>query len=362
MKRLMISLSMIMLLSQAFSQSRLRVSVDPRIELLSVILSVSDYDSLIVSRESFPLVSRFDFKYKENLLSAFSEMKDDSVIDTFTEMLYNYGFAYSFPVQACLVSSDLPEMKINKIVNKTALSRSGGLENLNNFLGEMSDFYIRSDFDSFLKEHEDYYREIVWHVESLPVNEMVSRMEDYFGEQQSSYNIILASMFHPGGFGPNIYDSLGNKHVYSIIGPKSVSRGVPRFGTVDEFRYLVWHEFSHSVVNPIVDSLYDEMEPFSGLYDPLKEKLQHQIIGNWRDCIAEHIVRAVTVRLTCLYHGDKAGAEAMAKETGMGFSYVPDICRVLEDYEASRDVYPVFRDYYPRIIQLFSKLDGGMNM
>lgn len=359
MKKIMFYLTIFTLSLPAFGQDKLNIVVDPGVELLSVVLSVSDYDSIMMSRGSFPLITRFDFEYKEDMLSSFQQHKDDKIFSTFADMFNNYGFFFSFPIQACLVTSGLPDMRIDKIVNEMLLTRSGGLENLKRFLDQMSGFYQRAEFSSFLDKHNDYYQAITAKVKSMPANEMVLQMEDYYGEQQASYNIVLASMLHPGGYGPHLYDSLGNKHIYSIIGPKSINDGLPQFGTLEEFRYLIWHEFSHSFVNPVVDEFYADIDQYKSLFNPLAEKLKNQRIADWRDCVTEHVVRAVTVRLSYLYLGEMEGEKAMERETGMGFAYVPELCRELEKYESQREQYPTLSDYYPRIIELFGEMTGG---
>lgn len=64
------------------------------------------------------------------MLSSFAQMQNYEIFSVFYDMLFNYDFANSFPVQACLVSTAPPEMMINMKAGKTALARSGGLENL----------------------------------------------------------------------------------------------------------------------------------------------------------------------------------------------------------------------------------------
>ncbi|MFW6247288.1 MAG: hypothetical protein ACOC22_03915 [bacterium] len=157
MKKILLLLTILLLFSPAYTQDRLKINVDPRVELLSIMLTVSDYDSIMVSKGSFHLISQLDFKYKNQLMLTFGSMQSHPVIDLFMDMAYNYGFFYSFPIQTCLLASAYPEMRINKPVPDLVLYRSGGIENLNTFLNELVDFGNKSGFELFIKKHSDYY-------------------------------------------------------------------------------------------------------------------------------------------------------------------------------------------------------------
>ncbi len=360
MKKILLFLIMILILLPACNQDKLQIGVDPRIELLSVMLAVSDYDSIMVSKGSFHLISQLDFDYKDEFLEAFESMQNDPAIDVFMDMAFKYGFYYSLPVYACLLASDYPEMHINMPVSTFVLNRSGGIENLNSFLEALSEFGKRSGFDSFWKNHKEYYKRITANVKKHSLDKMVVQIEDYYREGKGSYNIILVSMFHGGGYGPVIRDSMGIDHIYSIIGPKRVVDGLPQFGNLDEFRYTIWHEFSHSFINPVVDDNFQELEPYACLYEPLKNKLQVQGIADWKDCLTEHLVRAVTVRLTYIYSGQEAGDKAMNREVEMGFAYVPNICDVLKFYESEPEQFPSFSKLFPHLLKLLEDLESEL--
>ena len=357
MKKYYAIVILLMLVINGYSQTQnVNVSVDPRIELLSVILSTSDYDSIVVSKGSFHLITQFDFEYKNDLLATFHDSEKDPVVSTFMNLAYNYGFIFAMPFIACLCSDDLPDLAINKPLPEMLTKRSGGLKNLNSFLNDLSKFNKTWDFTAFMDKHKNYYSNILQSVRKYPIDRFVDQIEQYYGTSQAGYNIILASMIHPGGYGPNITDSLGNNHIYSIIGPKGISNGLPTFGSEEEFKYVIWHEFSHSFINPLVDSYYTDFEKYKSLLDPIKDKMVKHNSGDWNTCIAEHIVRAVTVRLAYLFEGEKAGEEAMKMETDQGFIYVKEICNRLKIFESDRAKYKTFQDFMPEIVYVFESL------
>ena len=46
----------------------------------------------------------------------------------------------------------------------------------------------------------------------------------------------------------------------------------------------------------------------------------------------------------------------MGGEEREGFQYVRPIYELFKEYEAHRDIYPDFRSFYPRILDLFAEL------
>lgn len=143
-------------------------------------------------------------------------------------------------------------------------------------------------------------------------------LDNYYGMKVNSYNIVLTPMFHNGGYGPGVKGENGLLDIYGIIGPFDTVRNeegkmVPVYSS-DTLRYLVWHEFGHSFVNPTTEKYVDEINKYSNLYPPIKDIMQSQAYGTWETCVNEHIVRAVTTRLTYIHLGKAYGDITLANE------------------------------------------------
>ncbi len=215
--------------------------------------------------------------------------------------------------------------------------------------------------------------------------DFIATLENYYGMKQLSYNIILAPLFHPGGFGPridregdsnpvfNFINSLqylifnqwsGKRYeIYNICGPTGVENGIPSFGTQEGFRQLAWHEFGHSFVNPLSESLKNRIKisEYSSLFAPIREKMEREGYNNWETCVNEHIVRAVTSRLTFLHFGKQAGEDELRDQKSRGFVYIDPLCKKLEEYEIRRDKYPSLVDFFPELLDVFKEISkkGG---
>jgi hypothetical protein len=86
------------------------------------------------------------------------------------------------------------------------------------------------------------------------VRDYAADLEAYHGIRQASYTIIPAPLL-VGNFGPRRSRPDGRFDIYGILGAVGTSDGVPQFGSVENLRGLVWHEFGHSFVNPEVERL-----------------------------------------------------------------------------------------------------------
>ncbi|TFH64771.1 MAG: DUF4932 domain-containing protein, partial [Candidatus Zixiibacteriota bacterium] len=78
--------------------------------------------------------------------------------------------------------------------------------------------------------------------------------------------------------------------------------------------------------------------------------------GDWETCVAEHILRAVNVRMTYREKGQNAGDNALQSHRRMGFAYIEALCKKLEEYEKQRDKYPTLESFFPELISVFKQL------
>ena len=323
-----------------------RVTVDPRMELLGVVqILVKDY----------PIRSRYDFAYKREVLTDFSQYRDHRAVKMF-EQLWVGGCGFDCPPTLMLYLSAPPRLRVKIPLPEELVRRAGGIEKVNEFYESLRQFALDTKFLDFFAENKRLYQQIISNERQKLEAISVGVVEDYYGARQHSYNIILSPLMHHGGFGPRVARRNGTYDIYSIDGAAGAQNDSPFFGSREEFRYLIWHEFSHSFVNPIVDKYEEETDKYSPLLRPIEAQMKKAAYPKWDVVVKEHLVRAVSVRLTYRELGEQAGATALEDEKGRGFAYVGDICERLKQYEADRKRYPTFASFYPEIIKLFEEL------
>ena len=324
----------------------INVSVDPRMELLSIVQLLSDY----------PILTRLNFSYKQEIMDNFSSLKYHNAVSLFKEMA-RIGFSFDAPPTAMLFLSDPPELKNVIPFTDYILMRAGGKEKLDTFIESLRDFATKSDFMKFYSSHNDLYSKIINDVKSkMNAEEYIELLESYYGVTQNSYNIIATPLFHCGGYGPNIECENGLLDIYSIIGPCDVKNSIPIFGSEEDFKYITWHEFSHSFVNPVTNKYKTELNKYSKLFSPISEKMSNMAYGDWIICVNEHLVRAIVARFNELKVSTEEANSILREEINLGFVYIEHIYNLLKSYESNRNKYPTFADFYPEIVLLFKKL------
>jgi hypothetical protein len=266
-------------------------------------------------------------------------------------------FDYDGPPTAMLYLSDPPELKLKQPFTDYLIGRAGGEKKLMEFIEALRDFAEKSNFMQFFKDHQEIYQKIINNAKTnFAEADPVKLVEDYFGMQNRSYTLILAPLAR-GGYGPKVEDQSGNVDIYSILGPNKTIKDIPQFGgNPKNAQVVLWHEFSHSFVNPSTHKFMEQFDRYSSLFEPMKETMENMAYGQWEICINEHIVRTVTFRLAKKVFGEELVLNKIGSEAELGFVYVPALYEKLEDYETHRDKFPTFEDFYPEIIDLFKEL------
>ena len=327
----------------------MNIMIDPRIELLSVVQFLSSYD------EKYDLITNENFAYKDAVKDYFSKYSKNQVVKTFDKMS-SEGFSFDAPPAAMLYLSNPLEVSQKQELTDYLKGRSGE-GSFKKFTSQLREFSIKSSFDEFYKENKEMYRSILEeNAKLLEGASYIDDIEGYYNMKNNSYNIILAPLFHPGGFGPRVKNDSGTYDIYSIQGPTSVENNIPMFGDKESFKYLAWHEFSHSFVNPVTEENAKEINKYKKLYDPIADVMSKQAYTNWETCVNEHIVRAVTSRLTYIHNGKDEYEKAVAFEKSRGFYYVEDLIKKLEEFEKNNDNYKDFKEFYPELIEVFKEL------
>lgn len=335
---------------------RLNVVVDPRMELLSTVQQLSGYK----------ILNDLDFLYKQEVVRHFTAFKDHPAVQCFAEMSAK-GFAFGAPVEMILCLSDPPDLAPKRPFTDFALRRAAGKENIERFVALLRRFAADAKFAEFTAAHKNAYAEMVAMVRSrLDGLNDVNMLEKYFGLKQHSYTFVFAPLIHGGGFGVRFEAGRGAFDIYSVCGPREVSNGQPQVRPAEDFRYLLWHEFSHSFINPMTEGFAVRFAPYAGLIEVIKQKgylkgREKDLEGVpldliWGECIDEHVVRAVTTRLAFFEYGAEARDRRLQNEVASGFIFTPAIAKRLEGYEAHREKYATIVDYFGEIAHAFGEI------
>jgi hypothetical protein len=321
---------------------RIEVRVDPRVELLAVVQLLAGY-------ESTGLITRQAVAYKAAAREWFGPLAGHAAPRLFAEM-WPEGFTFDAPVAAVLHCSPPPELRLEVEPPPELVARAGGRPRFDSFLASLRAFAAESDLGVFLAELEPTFSRCVAAARADLRGVEIELLERYFGETRAAYRIVLAPLLLPGGFGPRIARPGGRIEIYSVVGPESARDGLPDFGSAPTFRYLVWHEFSHSFVNPLLEAQPELVSATEPLFVPLAGVMRQQGYGTWLNVLQEHVVRAATVRFATLVQGEEAGRAALEEELGRSFEHVETLAGRLEDYEHARERHPALASFVPELL------------
>ncbi len=176
-------------------------------------------------------------------------------------------------------------------------------------------------WDNFIKKHFSFYRYIVDNLCKFPNNLNLNDISRYYKVKPKSY-IFIPSVLINGGFGPS--DKEGNLYY---------NRGF-RYDEKKECflidnEYLVeclFHEFSHPIVNPLVDKYLSNSDILAKMYD---NAIKNNLPKAYSDCpetvMYEYLVRANAYILTSKYFKDNMQSIDDDWIIPYGFRYLPEL-------------------------------------
>ena len=352
MKKILITIITLALLTNTWAQTiqpaqqtigNLNISVDPRIELLSTIQILSNYQ--VINRES---------DYSKEIQAYFNKFSTLDAV-TFTDQLTN--FAYDAPAGFILYFSQPPDLKQLLPYSDYLVKRAGGKENLDHYRKSIEQFAKKSDFEKFWNSKLDFYNNMLeLTAEEAKDADPVKIIEDYFNEKRNSYNIIIAPLFNGHNYGTRL-PAVNNKFdIYSCITPFRSKDGIP-YISKESVISTVCHEFSHSFVNPETEKYADRIESFSQLLEPIKNEMARIAYSNWSICVNEHIIRAIGVRIEEIYKNQAKSQALMNQEKSKRFIYIEPLVEKLKEYEKQRDTKHItFSEFVPRLLDVFDSI------
>ncbi|MEN6355455.1 MAG: DUF4932 domain-containing protein [Armatimonadota bacterium] len=331
-------------------KNSLSISVDPRIELLSIVQYLSDYKEIA----NPALVTRLNHTYRKDVNNWFSKYKSHPVMEMFNQMAKN-GFAYDAPPHAVLYQNT--DLTLNNVIYKDDpmdVHRAGGKEQMVAFAKALRSFAVESGFPEFYKSHIPFYEQITGEtIKNVKDENVIEQLEQYTGEKKASYTVVISPLLGGGSFGPQVERKKGCKEVYCIMGSWQEKDGIPQFGSTEYFHNLQWHEFGHSFTNPLANKYQSLWEKHSDLFRPMEEKMKSQAYGQWSTVVYESVLRAMTTRLAYRCDGKDAGDRELRGHTGNGFVFTKALANKLEQYEANRTKYPTLDSFFPELLKVF---------
>lgn len=328
--------------SYAATVKKIKVTVDPRIELITIVQYMVGY---------WPM-SRLDTNYATEVQEKFGPFWEHPVLRQYMYMWFAFGFGNDAPHDVMLHLSEPPELLPRIPFPKELIERAGGEKALNDFLELLRDYAKKTKFMDFFEDHKEYYN---FHIEDvskqIEKEDYVGLLEGYYGASSNSYALILATLLHDGGYGVNVGGTM-----YAIIGPsRSVDRE-PVFSDPAYLSNLAFHEFGNSFISPLASKIREDIQRCKKLIQPIQMEMEQLAYPTWEICMNEHLIRAITIRILAPKNGEIETKKKIQEQYNSYFVYIDYVLTMLDEYEKNRDQYANFYDFYPKIQAMFEEL------
>jgi len=235
------------------------------------------------------------------------------------------------------------------------------------FLADLRQFVRDADVMTFLGRHESLYRMAAGRLDVMVREKRIREWFDgFFGGREGTEFILIAALLNgggnygafargvsPAGEAPARPARQVAEEFFAILGTEAVDGdGLPSYPP--RVARTIVHEFSHSVVNPLVDAHVGELKAVTArLFALVEQQMRSQAYGVPTALMYESLVRASTVRYLSVADGaDAAGREAAASREN-GFLWVGKLADTLREYEQNRNTYPTLEAFVPRLVAFF---------
>jgi len=220
---------------------------------------------------------------------------------------------------------------------------------LTNYVNQVNDFYITSNFKQFWEEHSDEIETIIENVRNdFPEIDLPRMMEKFYGREIEKFYLVPCPFMTNSGTHVEVNKN-GKWNFYHLAGPDLFS---------DPFTniYTAFHEFSHSFIEPVSREYSSQINKLAYLYKPLQQEFSRMGYRNWDRAFNEHMVTAAQLHFTGMAFGDERKDKMLDMERNKGFKLIERFYNYFQDYKENRDRFNSLRDYYPILLQALSTI------
>lgn len=220
-----------------------------------------------------------------------------------------------------------------KKVDIEKISKYLGGVNLNDFTNRFKQMADKIKWDKFFFEHQTFYKKLYSDFLDFPKDLNLKDINDFYNlESQKFY--FIPSVLSNGGFA--FKDRLNNN--YYIRG---INWDVDENNFVYDKEYLLecmFHEFSHPVINDLVDKYYSLFVNIDTLFNEAVANNLPKAYRKKHTLLHEYLVRANAVVLVKKYYSTNDNNWTISN----GFIYINDLIDYILNNRYSYDDYEAF--------------------
>jgi len=331
---------------------QLRVMVDPRVELMSLIFRLAGNGEYNMAK--VPI-------YSADADRQFAAFSNHAVVKLATRLREEHGVSFDAVMGMAihLNNAEQPELCAPLSPWPDGLDSRWKSADVDGFLADARQFVRDADFPKFLRDHQALYQTTTQRMQDFLARDgHLEWFDAYFGRRAAKFTVVPGLLNGGGCYGPHFHEAGGGDEYYCVLGVwKTDAQGLPEFER--DAMGTVVHEFCHSYANPLVFRHLDTLESAGdALYHAVSAKMHSQAYDSGRTVLCESLVRVCVIRYLLKYEGDAAADKAVKKEIRNGFLWMDDLSHLMADYEKNRVKYPTLEEFAPRLAAFFTEQAG----
>lgn len=335
-------------------RTELKVTIDPRVELMSVIFHLAgnpEYNKC----KSKP--------YMRNLNEHFAGHRNHPAVKMAKKLRETRWISYDAVMSMAIHIEDINSC--GEIIpfepRPETLDGRWRIDEAREFLDKCRSFVKETDFKAFLAKNQSQYDTATARLQQLIDTEAnLAWFDEFFGSRDDvDFNLVISILNGPSNYGCRVRLE-GRTKIYSILGAWRIDWlgwGNPTFSP--NVVGTVVHEFGHSYCNPLVEKNMKEFRSFGEKYFPrVEKKMKSQAYSRWQTMMRESLVRACEVRYAMANDGGERAERIANYHIGRGFHWTKELSELLGQYEKQRDKYQTLDAFMPEVVEFFGNYDG----
>ena len=328
----------------------LRIQVDPRVELLSLIFRLAGNPEYNQGKVQ---------SYNEDVDKQFNQYRNHDAVKMASQLRRTRGVSFDACMSMAVHLNNVPDLELLVPLDPwpEGLDKRWTARDANRFLEAARRFVKDTRFAEFQDQHRSLYETTQTRIKALMDKEgHLEWFQEFFGEHPQATFAIAPGLLNGGScYGAHCREPGGTDNLYCILGVwKTDAQGLPEF--TQNMVGTVVHEFGHSFANHIIDRHAAELRAAGeALFKPVAAKMRSQAYGNGQTLLYESLVRACEVRYAVRHYGPTAEKPSVDYQKGRGFLWMGELSSLLAEYETNRTQYPTLEAFAPRLVAFFKK-------
>jgi hypothetical protein len=331
------------------SPASLQVSIDPRVELFSIIYRLAGFQSY----EEGHAASHYE-KVVEN---HFGRYREHPAVSLAIRLKETHNVDYGVQLSLAVHVDDAANLQLRVPLDPwpETLHERWTPELIDEFLAQARDFATQADFAGFVQSQGSFYAETATRAErTLLEGVHVEWFESFFGTRPGGKFQVFISPLGGGNCYAFWVPTEDGIESIAVIGVWQTDRqGKPEFpgGLVS----VTVHELAHAYMNPTVDHYLDELTGAVERMGPWLTGRFGEMVRNEGTAgfMHESLTEAATICYLEHTKGTFAARRQLVSNLRNGVFWMPELLATLEQYEARRDSFPAFQAYMPEVVEFF---------